>query len=331
MTRYMRQMQLPEIGVDGQTRLAEACVLVIGAGGLGCPVLSTLVGAGVGKIMIVDHDKIEESNLHRQPLYRMNDIGRYKAEAAREALLSYNPDISIEAHVEKLGPENVTRFIEKANLVVDAADNFAVTYTLSDACAVVRKPLVSASVLGFSGYAGLFCGAGPSYRAVFPDMPEQATNCAEAGVLGSAVALIGALQAHLVLHALLQLNDVQPKLITFDGKTIDFGGFDFSAAQEPLKKFPFIAPADIRADDIVVDLRGLQEAPVSPVKTALRILPENIESAADQFQAAPRTVLCCRSGLRSAHAAQKLDALGIKNLVLVAFGDALPWFHHDSV
>jgi molybdopterin/thiamine biosynthesis adenylyltransferase/rhodanese-related sulfurtransferase len=321
MTRYLRQQQLPEIGMEGQKRLAKARVLVIGAGGLGCPVLSYLVGAGIGCLTIVDHDKVEIGNLHRQPLYTIKDVGRLKAEAADDALERFNPDIKIKVYTERLDPKNVAALVKEADIIVDAADSFAVTYTLSDACAAAKKPLVSASVLGFSGYVGLFCGGGPSYRAVFPDMPRQAANCAQAGVLGSAVAVIGSLQAHLALHYLLQLSPPIYQLITFNGKAMSFGNFDFSNATEPLQTFPFIAPAEVKAGDIVVDLRSVEEAPTNPFSQALRILPADIDSVAPQLKTASRIVLCCRSGLRSAQVANRLKALGAKNVALVALGD----------
>ena len=171
--RYARQMVLPEVGPAGQARLAAARVLVVGAGGLGSPVLATLAGAGVGHLTILDHDRVEESNLHRQPLYRMADLGRLKAEAARDALLAANPSIAVDARPVRLGVGNAPGLVADADLVLDCADSLAATYVLSDACHAQRKPLVSASVLGLSGYVGAFCGGVPSYRAVFPDMPAH--------------------------------------------------------------------------------------------------------------------------------------------------------------
>ncbi|MEO1161187.1 MAG: NADH-quinone oxidoreductase subunit J, partial [Pseudomonadota bacterium] len=183
MSRYARQMVLPEIGAAGQARLAGARAVVVGAGGLGCPVLSYLAGAGVGSITIVDADVVEESNLHRQPLYSMADIGQAKAKAARRTLAAYNPEIEILAEVRRLEPANTASLCRDADIVIDAADSFAVTYTLSDHCLTSGQAFVSASVLGFAGYAGGFCGASaPSVRAVFPDLPQSAANCATAGL-----------------------------------------------------------------------------------------------------------------------------------------------------
>src|SRR6185437_15986105 len=204
--RYTRQSILPEVGAAGQARLRAARVLVIGAGGLGSAVLQYLAVAGVGRLIIVDHDRVEESNLHRQPIYRMGDIGALKAQAARQALVAANPEVGVEAVCERLTPSNAARLIAEADLVVDAADSFAVTYVVNDVCLRVGKPLISASVLGLSGYVGAFCGGAPSYRAVFPDMPRQAGSCATAGVLGTAVGVMGTLQAHMVLSSVLDLK-----------------------------------------------------------------------------------------------------------------------------
>jgi sulfur-carrier protein adenylyltransferase/sulfurtransferase len=320
--RYGRQMVLPEVGEEGQARLAAARVLVVGAGGLGCTLLPALAGAGVGRITIVDHDLVEESNLHRQPLYRVADIGHGKAETAAAALLAGNPEIAVAAVAERLSPANATEHVDRADIVVDAADNFAVTYALSDICRGERKPLVSASAIGLTGYAGTFCGGGPSYRSVFPDMPRTAANCATAGVLGPVVAVLGALQAQMSLALLLGLSPSPcGRLVTFDAKRLAFGGFDFTAASEPEKIVPFIAPKQITEGDIAIDLRGLDEAPVSPVPQAIRAVLSDIDELAPMLPHGRRIVLCCRTGLRAARAAELLGQRGHDDLALVAFGD----------
>jgi len=321
--RYSRQTVLPEVGDSGQARLRAASVLVVGAGGLGCAVLQYLCAAGVGRLVIVDHDRVEKSNLHRQPLYRMSDLTMPKVVAARNALLEANPEASIDALQEILTPANAACLVDAADLVVDAADSFAVTYVLSDECHRAGKALISASVLGLSGYVGAFCAAAPSYRAVFPEMPPQAASCAQSGVLGTAVAVMGTLQAHMVLALLLDLQpSVLGQLITVDFRTLRFGGFSFTAAQEPAgASLPFIAAADVAAGDIVIDLRSLAEAPVSPFPSAIRIDVARIESGEASFPAGPRIVVCCRTGVRAWRAARALQGSGHRNVALVAFGE----------
>lgn len=319
--RYSRQLVLPEVGAEGQARLGAASVLVIGAGGLGCAALPYLAAAGVGRLLIVDHDRVEESNLHRQPLFRMSDLGREKALAARDALIALNPSLTIQASAERLTPANVRALLAQVDLVIDAADSFAATYVLSDECLRVSKPLISASVLGLSGYVGAFCAGAPSYRAVFPEMPRQAGSCSEAGVLGTAVGTMGLLQAHMALNLLLGIDpSPRAQLLTVDFKTLRFGGFSFARAREPEVLIPFIAPEQVEGADIVVDLRGLDEAPVSPIPGALRLKVDEVERTAEQIPAGPRVVLCCRTGVRAWRAARALQRQGHSRLALVAFG-----------
>ncbi|MGB6451508.1 MAG: HesA/MoeB/ThiF family protein [Steroidobacteraceae bacterium] len=320
--RYSRQMVLPEVGSEGQARLGAASVLVIGAGGLGCPVLQYLCAAGVGRLVIVDPDRVEESNLHRQPLYRMSDLGLEKAHAAQATLRQLNPWLRIDAVAERLTPANAARLIEEADLAIDAADSFAATYVLSDECRRSGKPLVSASALGLAGYVGAFCGGAPSYRAVFPEMPRQAGSCSEAGVLGTAVGVVGALQAHMALALLLRLEpSVLGRMVTIDFRTLQIGGFSFAGAQEPHgPTLPFISASDVSLADIVIDLRSLEEAPVSPIAAALRIGVDEVERGDTRFPGEPRVVLCCRTGVRAWRAARALQRQGHANVALVAFG-----------
>jgi len=321
--RYARQTVLPEVGSEGQARLAAASVLVVGAGGLGAAVLQYLAAAGVGRLVIVDHDRVEESNLHRQPLYRMSDIGRPKVEAARANLLALNPLVQVEPVQERLTAANAPGLVGAAEVVVDAADSFAVTYVLSDVCQAVGTPLVSASVLALAGYVGAFCGGAPSYRAVFPELPRAAGSCAASGVLGSAVGVIGTLEAHLTLALLLKWQPpVLGRLFSVDFRTLHFGGFSFMGAAEPVgAALAFIAPSEVSAADIVIDLRSLSEVPVSPFPAALRIGVEALEKAELRFPAEPRIVVCCRTGMRAWRAARALQSQGHANVALIALGE----------
>jgi len=317
--RYARQRILAEVGAAGQARLAAASVLVVGAGGLGCPVLQYLAGAGVGRLTIVDHDTVEESNLHRQPLFGMVDLGQRKVEAARARLLRFNPGIVVDPVAERLTPQNVTALVARADVIVDAADSFAVTYILSDACHAAGKPLISASVIGLTGYAGAFCGGGPSYRAVFPEVSIDGGTCASVGVLGTAVAVLGGLQAHLTLHLLLGLEPtVLGRVVTFDAQRLAFGGFGFEGSPEPEAAIPFIAPSEVGAADLVIDLRGVDES-AEPFAGGRRIAVDEIDDVAGQLPSTRRIVLCCRSGQRALMAADRLSGRGL-DIALVALG-----------
>jgi molybdopterin/thiamine biosynthesis adenylyltransferase/rhodanese-related sulfurtransferase len=320
--RYSRQTILPEVGAIGQARLRDASVLVIGAGGLGSAVLQYLSAAGVGHLTIVDHDRVEESNLHRQPIYRMSEVGLLKAQAAQRALADANPQVRVHAICDRLTAANAPCLIAAADLVVDAADSFAVTYVLSDECHRASKVLVSASVLGLSGYVGAFCGGAPSYRAVFPEMPRQAGSCAQSGVLGTAVGVMGTLQAHIVLSLLLGLQpSALGQLVTVDFRILRFGGFSFAAAQEPGgAPLPFISTEQVSETDIVIDLRSLAEAPASPFAAALRIDVDAMEHTETAFPPESRVVLCCRTGVRAWRAARALQSRGHMNVALIALG-----------
>jgi molybdopterin/thiamine biosynthesis adenylyltransferase/rhodanese-related sulfurtransferase len=321
--RYARQTVLPEVGPEGQARLGGASVLVVGAGGLGCALLPYLAAAGVGRLRIVDHDLVEESNLHRQPLYRMSDLGRPKASAAAEALAQLNPHTTLEALLERLDPDNAARLLTGIDVAVDAADSLAVSYILSDECQGRGLALVSASVLGLAGYVGAFCAGAPSYRAVFPEMPRQAGSCSGTGVLGTAVGVMGTLEAHLTLAVILRMTpSVLGRLLTVDFRTLRVGEFSFAGASEPTEPaLRFIAPQTVRAEDLVIDLRSLEEAPRSPFRSALRLAVEQIERGAVRPEREERVVLCCRSGVRAWRAAAALRRQGHEHLALIALGD----------
>lgn len=320
MSRYERQEILPEVGIRGQARLTAAHVLVVGAGGLGATVLPALVGAGVGQMTLMDADRVTESNLHRQTLFTMADIGRDKVDVACRRMAALNPEVRITGLREMLDPMNVDAAIAEADLVVDAADSFAATYILSDRCRELAIPLVSASVLGRSGYVGGFCGGAPSYRAVFPDLPAQTQTCATAGVMGPAVACLGAVQAQMALSVLLK-HEPSPlgQFVSVDLATYRFSGFRFDGAPEPQGPvFAFAAPGTLPEGSCVVDLRGPEEAPAPVFSTAIRLLPEAI---AGWTPPPDRTIaLCCRSGLRAWRAAEDLRQRGFDDIVLIAAG-----------
>jgi molybdopterin/thiamine biosynthesis adenylyltransferase len=305
MTRYARQEILPEIGAAGQDRLAAARVLVVGAGGLGSALLPLLAGAGVGHLLIVDPDRVEVGNLHRQTLFRMADIGAPKAEIAAAALRALNPDCRVTAEVARLNPLLARRLLPGMDLVIDAADSFAVTYALSDLCQAAGRPLISASVLGRAGYAGGFCGGAPSYRAVFPDLPPAAPTCAAAGVMGPAVAMLGALQAQMALSVLLgHAPSPLGQVIHADLAGWRLSSFRFDGASEPADPGPEVLATDeVAPGDLVIELRPMTEAPEPAHPRALRLPPETLAPPPGQ-----RVIFACATGLRAWRAARALAA-----------------------
>ena len=316
LSRYARQEMLPQVGAKGQARLARAHVLVVGAGGLGCPVLSYLAGAGIGRLTVIDPDVVDETNLHRQPLYRMSDIDRPKARAARDHLTATNPEVTVTPHHTALDPANAPDLVAGVDLVVDAADLFAVSYTLSDVCMAAGVPLVSASVLGARGYVGAFCGPAPSLRAVFPSPPDSGATCATAGVFGPAVGMIGSLQAQIALQLVLGEPTPLGRLTTLDLTTLTFGGFAFDGAPEPNAPIPFIAASQLTARDHVIELRSPTEAPCPAQPGATRVSPKDL--GPELVPAMGRLILCCSTGLRAWRAAEALQAQGATRLAVLA-------------
>lgn len=209
--RYNRHLLLPEIGVIGQQKLLAAKVLVIGAGGLGCPLLQYLVAGGVGHIGIVDHDTIEKSNLVRQVLYGTKSIGKHKAQVAKERLYDLNPDVYIEALPFQLTSKNALELFEKFDIIVDGTDNFNTRYLVNDACVLTNKPLVSGSLYKFEGQMSVFnYKNGPTYRCVYPGSPNDhlRLSCSELGVLGVLTGIIGNLMANEAIKIILGIGDV---------------------------------------------------------------------------------------------------------------------------
>ncbi|MCH7889347.1 MAG: molybdopterin-synthase adenylyltransferase MoeB [Proteobacteria bacterium] len=211
--RYARHIILPEVGGEGQARLMGSKVLVIGAGGLGSPLLMYLAAAGVGTLGVVDDDRVELSNLQRQIIHGTSRIGDAKTDSARRTLAEINPEVEVVAHHERLTAESAPALIEPYDLVADGSDNFATRYLANDACYFARKPLVSAAMLRFDGQISTFkayLGDGhPCYRCLFREPPPQGQipSCSEAGVLGTVAGAMGSVQATEVLKELLGIGE----------------------------------------------------------------------------------------------------------------------------
>jgi len=217
--RYNRQTMLPEIGDSGQEKLKKAKVLVIGAGGLGCPILQYIATAGVGTIGIIDFDKIEIHNLHRQILYTENQVGQAKAKTAKSVLESLNPLISITAFEEKLTSENAAKIIQNFDVIVDGCDNFATRYLVNDTCVALGKSLIYGSILKFEGQIAVFNHKGSkNLRDLFPEPPnsEDVPNCNLNGVMGTLPGIIGTMMAHETLKLIMDLPILENELLLFN-------------------------------------------------------------------------------------------------------------------
>ena len=225
LTRYSRHFLLPEVGEEGQAKLLDARVLMVGAGGLGSPSAYYLAAAGVGTIGIIDHDVVDLSNLQRQILHTNDRIGEPKTESARKTLQGLNPDVNVIPIPERLTSENIMGIIEDYDIVVDGCDNFATRYLVNDACVMTGKPNVHGSIFQFEGQVTVFYpGKGPCYRCLYPEPPPpgMAPSCAEAGVLGVLPGLIGTIQAVETIKLILGKGDsLVGRLLHFNTLTME--------------------------------------------------------------------------------------------------------------
>jgi adenylyltransferase/sulfurtransferase len=234
--RYARHIVLVEIGGTGQARLIAARVLVVGAGGLGAPLLQYLAAAGVGTLGVIDDDTVDLSNLQRQVIHRTSDIGAAKVESARRALSDINPEVRVQAHRERLTTANAARLVAEYDIVADGSDNFATRYLLNDVCFELKKILVSAAILRFDGQISTYKawqGPGdPCLRCIFPAAPSEdaVPSCAQAGVLGALAGTLGALQATEVVKEILGIGrSLSGRLLMYDALA---GAFDEMAVQK---------------------------------------------------------------------------------------------------
>ena len=208
--RYARHTLLPEVGVDGQVKLLEAKVLLLGAGGLGAPTALYLAAAGIGTIGLVDDDVVDASNLQRQVIHKTSTVGKSKTSSAREAIEDLNPDVEVVEYNFRLNAENILDVIGDYDIIVDGADNFPTRYLLNDASVRLKKPVVSASILSFDGQISTFMPyEGPCYRCLYPTPPppEMAPSCSENGVLGVMAGMMGLLQANEVMKLVLGIGE----------------------------------------------------------------------------------------------------------------------------
>ena len=335
-SRYRRHVQLPEIGAAGQARLLAARVLVVGAGGLGCPVLQYLAAAGVGTLGIVDSDRVELSNLQRQILFGDADVGHLKAEAAARTLRRQNPEVRCEVHATRLDLSNVRELVGAYELVVDGSDNFATRYLLNDACVSLGRPLVSGAIYKFEGQVSVFnYQQGPSYRCLFPQPPASATEaptCEATGVLGVLPGLIGCAQATEALKVLLDLGQIlSGRLWVFDALSFETRLLRFPRhPQRALLNLESANPADYgelcqaaparltaaelrallagAAPPVLVDVREPAEFAAGHLPGAMLLPLGELAARAGEQPAGREIVLYCQRGGRSTTAAALLRA-----------------------
>ena len=341
MARYSRHIAIPEFNVQGQKRLKAAKVLVIGSGGLGSPVLLYLAAAGVGHIGIVDFDVVDDTNLQRQVLFTVNDIGKSKAETAKERLLQLNPHINITVHNTAFTKDNALEIIKDYDVVADGTDNFPTRYLVNDACVLAGKVNVYASIFRFEGQVSVFNypqedgSRGANYRDLFPEPPPPGLvpNCAEGGVLGVLPGIIGSMQASEVIKVVTGVGEpLSGRLFLFDAASFttrvlkvgknpntkitelinyeQFCGIGLTE-ESPLKE---ISVQDLKTlidgniDFQLIDVREPYEYDISNLNGELIPLSQVVE-AKDKISKDKKVIIHCRSGKRSADAIRELETL----------------------
>lgn len=353
--QYQRHLSLPGFGSKAQLKLKQASVLVVGAGGLGCPALLYLVGAGVGKIGIMDDDQVEVSNLQRQVLYTHDDIGQSKAEVAARRLSKLNPYVEIIPHARRLTRENAKEVLEGYSIVLDGTDSFGSRYLINDACVLFDKILIYGAIHQFEGQVSVFnLDGGPTYRCLFPDPPPAGTvpNCAEIGVVGVLPGIIGSMQALETIKVITQTGDsLSGKLLLYDAisntaRTLALSAnsksrgitelpeeFSFCElrGEKPASSIVELDPVELEKminenpDLLLLDVREHWERDLIRIDPSAHCpvgefsQPEG-PTLPSEFMPEREVAVYCKAGVRSMMACQALEAMGYEKLYNLSGG-----------
>jgi sulfur-carrier protein adenylyltransferase/sulfurtransferase len=327
LARYQRHVVLGEIGAAGQQKLKAARVLIVGVGGLGSPSALYLAASGVGTLGLVDGDTVDITNLQRQVLYDTADVGRSKAEAARERLKALNPDLDIIAHAVELTATNVGTIFAGYDVILDGTDRIGTRYLVNDACVLLGKPLVSAAIHRFEGQAMTYVpGSGPCYRCLFPEPSTEIPNCATAGVLGVLPGVLGTLQATEAIKLIVGIGvPLVGRLLTYDALDLSFREFAFKRRPEcavcgdhpaiqslkdldmPQHEIRSVTPSELQTllfstgstHPMLVDVRDPEEFHAGHVPGARNIPVNELEARLAELPAQAPLVFICLSGKRS--------------------------------
>ena len=362
--RYSRHLIIPEIGMTGQKRLKNAKVLCVGAGGLGSPALLYLAAAGVGTLGVIDFDVVDESNLQRQIIHGQSDIGRLKAESARDSIKEINPHVNVVVHTEQLDSDNALQIFADYDLIVDGTDNFATRYLVNDACVLLGKPYVWGSIYRFDGQASVFWAEyGPCYRCLYPEPPPpgMVPSCAEGGVLGVLCASIGSIQVNEAIKVITGVGEpLVGRLMIYDalemsyrtlqvrkdpecavcGKNptitelIDYEAFCGAVSQDAQRAASgsTITATELKSmldgDDKVflVDVREPNEHEIVSIPGSVLIPKDQFLSGAalERLPQDRKIVLHCKSGARSAECLAVVKNAGFADAVHLG-GGVLAW------
>lgn len=328
---YSRQIALSEVGTEGQQKLLNTRVVIVGAGGLGCPAALYLVAAGIGHITLIDGDLIETSNLHRQVLFGMQDVGTSKATVAASKLSALHPHLTIQGIPAFLDAQNALELLGEADIVVDCTDNFTARYLINDACVQLNLPFVSGAIYKFEGQLALLNHQnGPTYRCVFPEFPNEKNhpNCEATGVLGVLPGIIGTMQATEVLKWALGMEPLLDReMLLYDARTLETRKVKLPSRNESLSEqlmkqplrshvqtceTPSIEWEDFETQDFgqIIDIREPHETPKGPGRTTHQLPWSEFEHNLHVLKPELRTAVYCQSGTRSQKAVQLLQNVG---------------------
>lgn len=329
MSRYSRQTKLSEVGEAGQAKLASAKVLVIGAGGLGCAVLPYLASAGIGRLGIIDGDRIEESNLQRQVLYAEAAVKSKKVQEAGKFLKERNSSLNLDIYEQFLNAGNAMEIIQKYDLVIDATDSIAVRYLINDACVLTGKPFIYASVFRFEGQVSVFnYKGGPTYPCLFGNESKNVQNCEEAGVMGTTVGLIGMFQANEAIKLILGIGEVlsgklliyntlsnQQDIFSFEKKPgIEIDQEFFRKTHLSAESLETDAAEALTGNKVLVDVREAGEFPELQLENCIKLPLSQLGNNIHRLDKEAELRIFCAGGVRSMKAVKFLKKQGFKNL-----------------
>ena len=354
--RYSRHLSLPEVGIEGQKKIKSAKVLLVGIGGLGSPVSLYLAAAGVGTIGMVDYDKVDESNLQRQVLFGMEELGKSKLESAKERLKNLNPNTTFNLHKVALTSENALDIIKEYDIVVDGTDNFPTRYLVNDACVILGKPNVYGSIYRFDGQISVFnYDDGPCYRCLYPapPPPNLVPSCAEGGVLGVLPGIIGTMQANETLKLILGIGELMVgRFLLFDALSFEFSelkiqknddclvcgnnpkvtklidykqfcGVDSINQKIEYDEMEVIELQKLLKNDpppIILDVREDFELEISQIDGAVHIPMNQVPKRLEELNPDNKYVIMCRTGVRSSQICEFLSNQNFRSVANLSGG-----------
>lgn len=341
--QYKSQINIKEIGIEGQKKLRKAKVLIVGVGGLGCINALYLTSSGIGTIGLVDDDKIEISNISRQPLFGLNDIGKNKVDVACKQLIKINSNIKLIKYNERLTVNNVKRLFHNFDLIIDCSDNFPTKFLINDYCQLMKKPFIYGSIFQFQGYAAIFIPTGPCYRCIQNKAPkDRLQDCSTSGALSTAVGIIGLIQSTEAIKYITGITTNNEKLIFFDAKNMSLQHININKdkgcnycnkskmknlkvceyAQYSCHGIKSISPFKLldliktEKNIQLLDVREPSEVKICKLKNSINIPLKNLEDSLDRLDKNKKIIVYCHHGIRSRIACDILIKHGFESINL---------------